>query len=44
MKDAKEMSEDDLKRAEKTIDELIARFNNDIEALFKDKEKEILTL
>jgi ribosome recycling factor len=44
MKDAKEMSEDDLKRAEKSIDELITRFNNHIDALFKDKEKEILTL
>lgn len=44
MKDAKEMSEDDLKRAEKAIDDLMARYNSDIEAAFKDKEKEILTL
>lgn len=44
MKDAKEMSEDDQKRAEKTIDELITRFNNQIDSLFRDKEKEILTL
>lgn len=44
MKDAKEMSEDDQKRAEKTIDELITRFNGQIDTLFKDKEKEILTL
>jgi ribosome recycling factor len=44
MKDAKEMSEDDLKRAEKSIDDLMARFNADIESAFKDKEKEILTL
>jgi ribosome recycling factor len=44
MKDAKEMSEDEQKRAEKTIDEKIAQFNSQIEATFKDKEKEILTL
>jgi ribosome recycling factor len=43
-KDAKEMSEDDVKRAEKSIDELISRFNGQIDAIFKDKEKEILTL
>jgi ribosome recycling factor len=44
MKDAKEMSEDDQKRAEKSIDDLITRFNNQIDLVFKEKEKEILTL
>lgn len=43
-KDAKEMSEDDFKRAEKSVDESMARFNSTIETTFKDKEKEILTL
>lgn len=43
-KDAKEISEDDQKRAEKAIDELVANFNGRIEDLFKDKEKEILTI
>lgn len=44
MKDAKELSEDDQKRAEKAIDDLMTSFNAQIEAAFKDKEKEILTL
>lgn len=44
LKDAKELSEDDLKRVEKTVDELMARFTASIETAFKDKEKEILTL
>jgi len=43
-KDAKELSEDDIKRVEKTIDEAMGRFNSDIDLKFKDKEKEILTL
>lgn len=43
-KDAKELSEDDVKRVEKTIDETVTRFNTQIDALFRDKEKEILTL
>ena len=43
-KDAKELSEDDQKRAEKLIDEAMAKFNTNIDVLFKDKEKEILTL
>jgi ribosome recycling factor len=43
-KDAKEMSEDDLKRAEKAIDESMSRINGQIDTIFKDKEKEILTL
>lgn len=44
MKDAKEMSEDDQKRAEKSIEDLMLQSNNQIELAFKDKEKEILTL
>lgn len=44
LKDAKELSEDDQKRAEKSIDDLVARFNTDIDAVFKNKEKEILTI
>ena len=43
-KDGKELSEDDVKRVEKTIDETITRFNSQIDSAFKDKEKEILTL
>lgn len=44
MKDAKEISEDDQKRAEKAIDDLMATFNAKVDAAFKDKEKEILTI
>lgn len=44
LKDAKELSEDDLKRAEKSIDDLMTSFTTKIDSLFKDKEKEILTL
>lgn len=44
LKDTKELSEDDVKRAEKSIDELVARFNGQIDSLFKDKEKDILTI
>jgi ribosome recycling factor len=43
-KEAKELTEDDEKRAEKAIDDLMSRFNGAIDAAFKDKEKEILTL
>jgi ribosome recycling factor len=44
LKDAKEMSEDDQKRSEKAIDDLVADSNNKLDSLFRDKEKEILTL
>lgn len=44
MKDAKEISEDDLKRAEKSIDDLMADFGGKIDTAFKEKEKEILTI
>ena len=43
-KDAKELSEDDVKRAEKEIDGLIAHAQEKIEQTFKLKEKDILTL
>ena len=41
-KDAKEMSEDDAKRAEKTIDAALAVVNSKIDEIFREKEKEIL--
>lgn len=44
MKDAKEISEDDMKRVEKSIDDTMATHNAAIEAAFKDKEKDILTI
>ena len=44
LKDAKELSEDDLKRIEKSIDDSVTTINNKIDAIFKDKEKEILTI
>lgn len=44
LKDAKEMSEDDLKRVEKQVDDAMAQANSQLEAAFKDKEKDILTL
>ena len=44
LKDSKEMSEDDQKRSEKAIDDLVAASNNKLDAAFREKEKEILTL
>lgn len=44
LKDAKELSEDDQKRAEKGIDDLVSSLNAKIEEIFKAKEKEILTI
>jgi len=44
MKDAKELSEDDQKRSEKAIDDIVSTLNAQLDALFKEKEKEILTL
>jgi ribosome recycling factor len=44
LKDAKEISEDDMKRAEKQVDDSMAQFNGQIDTIFKDKEKEILTI
>lgn len=43
-KDAKEISEDDQKRAEKSIDDLMTTTNAKLDAAFKEKEKEILTI
>lgn len=44
LKDSKELSEDDVKRVEKDIDKLMADFQAKIEAAFKEKEKDILTI
>lgn len=44
LKDDKQISEDDQKRAEKSIDDLMATYNGRIDTAFKDKEKEILTI
>lgn len=43
-KDAKELGEDDVKRAEKEIDRLMAECQVKIEAAFAAKEKDILTI
>jgi ribosome recycling factor len=43
-KDAKELSEDDVKKVEQVIDGLVAQYNTQIDTLFKAKEKEILTI
>ncbi len=43
-KDLKELTEDDVKSVEKTIDGLMTRFNTQIDDVFKAKEKEILTI
>lgn len=43
-KDAKEMSEDDVKRAEKEIDGLMSDYQTKIDADLKAKEKDILTI
>ncbi len=43
-KDAKELGEDDVKRVEKEIDKLMADAGVSIDAAFKAKEKDILTI
>lgn len=43
-KEAKEVSEDDLKSIEKSIDASVAAANATLDAAFKEKEKDILTL
>jgi ribosome recycling factor len=43
-KDAKELSEDDVKRIEKEFDKLMADYQEKIEAAFKAQEKEILKI
>ncbi len=44
LKDAKEISEDDQKRFEKGIDDSVAAYNSALDAAFREKEKEILTI
>jgi ribosome recycling factor len=44
LKDAKEISEDDQKRFEKGIDDSVATYNASLDATFREKEKEILTI
>jgi ribosome recycling factor len=43
-KDAKELSEDEVKRAEKEIDSLMAEYQTKIDGDLKSKEKDILTI
>lgn len=43
-KEAKELSEDDVKRAEKLIDSIMATVNAKVDELFRTKEKDILTI
>lgn len=43
-KDAKELSEDDVKAVEKAIDKLMADYQVKIETVFKAKEQDILTI
>ncbi|HEX4662341.1 MAG TPA: ribosome recycling factor [Candidatus Saccharimonadales bacterium] len=43
-KDAKELSEDDVKHVEKEFDKLMGEFQLQIEAAFKAKEQEIMTI
>lgn len=44
MKDAKELSEDDVKRIEKGLDDDMKDYQAKIEDIFKAKEKEIMTV
>jgi ribosome recycling factor len=44
MKEAKELSEDDIKRIEKGIDDDIAGYNTKLDELFRLKEKDVLTI
>jgi ribosome recycling factor len=43
-KDAKELSEDDVKRVEKEFDKLMTEYQDKIEVAFRSKEKDILTI
>jgi len=43
-KDAKELSEDDVRRIEKEIDHLMSEYNQKLELALKNKEKDILTI
>lgn len=44
MKDNKEIGEDDYKRIEKEVDGIVSNTQGKIEEIFKDKEKDILTI
>ncbi len=44
MKDEKKLSEDDLKRITKDIDDTVFRFNENIDSLIKAKEAEIMKI
>lgn len=44
MKDAKELSEDEMKRVEKEIDRLMADMQQRVDEAFKSKEQDILTI
>ena len=44
MKDAKELSEDDIKRVEKAVDEFVSTYTAQVDEAFKAKEKDILTI
>ena len=44
LKESKVLSEDDVKRIEKGIDDDVSQYNTQIEALFSAKEKDILTI
>ena len=44
MKDAKEIGEDDYKRIEKEVDEIVAKTQSSIDDIFKAKEKDVLTV
>lgn len=44
MKDAKELSEDDVKMVEKGIDDDMKTYQTKIDELFKEKEQEIMTI
>ena len=43
-KDAKEMSEDEMKAVEKEFDRLMGQYQEKIDTAFKAKEKDILTI
>ncbi len=44
MKDAKDIGEDDYKRIEKEIDDIVAKTQGQIDEIFKAKEKDVLTV
>jgi ribosome recycling factor len=44
LKDAKQLSEDDVRRIEKAIDDSVTKFSLQIDQIFRAKEKEILTI